>query len=346
LLQGRLAVLLDRLRASGVPAAQIAPVAAALDALLAAIVAAEAQVPIQGWVAALRAAQQCRPLVRALLAAGRAAPPGHGHADPVFVSQALWVWLLTEAELYCKVQIIHQGLALRDIDQLDEDNDAELIDFTGHVGEELTRQIAAAEREVLAVWPGDRYRLYRLLHTSLHRLCNYTRGRGWIEEAGAFKYRMHLAHMYGLHYYVWSWHAPGPRESRRLRDRVGDWVAALGRLLIDRFYWLVAGFGYRPLRALVINSLVVTAFAALYWQLNLLCVFYTAGGTVSAQQCQPVSFPQALYFSALAFFLAAMGEVLPRPLLGQALLVLESIWGFLNVSVVIAVILSRQAGGD
>jgi hypothetical protein len=122
-----------------------------------------------------------------------------------------------------------------------------------------------------------------------------------------------------------------------------DRSAVLGRLLLDRFYWLTAGFGYRPLRAVLINSAVVTAFALVYWQFHLLCVFYTAGVT-PAQQCQEVSFLQSLYFSALAFFLAAMGEILPRPLWGQALLVLESIWGFLNVSVIIAVIINRQSG--
>ena len=97
---------------------------------------------------------------------------------------------------------------------------------------------------------------------------------------------------------------------------------------------------------LLVNSVVVLGFAWVYWQFHLLCVFYTNGGQVATPQCQDVSFPQSLYFSALAFFLAAMGEILPRPLWGQALLVLQSIWGFLNVSVVIAIVINRQASSS
>jgi hypothetical protein len=94
----------------------------------------------------------------------------------------------------------------------------------------------------------------------------------------------------------------------------------------------------------MVNGVVIVAFAALYWQFSLLCVAGT--GAPGAARCQGLSFPQSLYFSALAFFLAAMGEHIPRPLWGQVLLVLESVWGFLNVSVVIATIINRQAGSD
>jgi len=51
---------------------------------------------------------------------------------------------------------------------------------------------------------------------------------------------------------------------------------------------------------------------------------------------------QAEYFSALVLMLAALGEIAPLGTLGQFLIVLESIWGFLMISVVIATVVNRN----
>jgi hypothetical protein len=344
-LQARQTLLVERLRLAGAPAPQVDALAAALDGVMTAIGAAERGVHGREWAVALRAAQNVEPLLGDVIAGARAAPRARPlHADPAQISESLWVWLITQAELYCKLHLIHLGLAMRDPDDSDDDDDTEMFDFTGHVGEELVRQIGLAERVAGRRWQGDRYLLYRTLHTNYNRLGAYSAARSWVEETDALNYRKRCARMRGLNYYFWN---PGghTRHPQGWQPHSPfDRFAVLGRLLLDRFYWLTAGFGYRPLRAVVLNSAVVLGFAFLYWRLNLLCVFYTNGGTLPAQQCQPVGYLQSLYFSALAFFLAAMGEILPRPLLGQALLVLESIWGFLNVSVVIAVILNRQNG--
>ena len=348
-LQSRLDVLIDRLRLTPLLVPEVTALAAVLDVVVTHIAVAEHSVGGHEWALALRAAQNCRPPVAELLAQARTLhAQGHSHPDPVLICEGTWVWLVTQAELYCKLQLLHQGLALRDPDDVDDDDDTEMFDFTAHVGEEWLRQLDGAERAALSGWHSDRYRLYRTFYTDLSRLRSYTTARSWAEESDALNYMMRRARMRGLTHYVFGrgshqHHQPPPGWQRSGRfDRLG----ALGRLLLDRFYWLTAGFGYRPLRVLLVNSVVVPAFAWTYWQFHLLCVFYTTGGQVAVTQCQNVSFPQSLYFSALAFFLAAMGEILPRPLWGQALLVLESIWGFLNVSVVIAIVINRQASSN
>jgi hypothetical protein len=346
-LQARLTVLVERLHLTGLPAERVSEVAAALDEVIIQIAAAEHGVHGREWVVALRTAQNVAPLLRDTCDLARSLGPAPDepqmHRHPVQTTQALWIWLITQAELYCKLQLIHMGLALRDPGDEDDDDDTEMFDFTGHLGEELVRQVGLSEGVVLDVWRRDRYRLYRILYSNYSRLRAYTAARGWVEETDALDYMRRRARMHGLHYYVWG--RDGSRDGVKPPGRpLWDRSAVLGRLLLDRFYWLTAGFGYRPLRAVLINSVVVTAFAYVYWQFHLLCIFYVQGGQNSVPQCQDVSFLQSLYFSALAFFLAAMGEILPHPLWGQVLLVLESIWGFLNVSVIIAVIINRQAG--
>jgi hypothetical protein len=342
-LRARRAVGLDRLRLTALPVDVVDPLDTALAGVLDKIQAAEYGVHGREWAQALRAAQNCRPLIQA--AQTQAAALKRTRPDPVVVSESIWIWLVTQAELYCKLHLIHQGLALRDPDDTDDDDDTEMFDFTGHIGEEWVRQARLAEHAAVRGRDSDGYRLYRILYTNFSRLREYTRARGWVEESDGLAYMMRCARMRGLTFYVFSRHSGHHHKSPPGWYRSGRWdrVSAFGRLMLDRFYWLVAGFGYRPLRALVVNGLVILAFALIYWQFNLVCVAGTAGG---AARCQGLSLPQSLYFSALAFFLAAMGEHIPRPLWGQALLVLESVWGFLNVSVVIATIINRQEGSE
>ncbi len=339
-LHARLDVLLGRMRLDSTPPPLQEATATALHAVMAQIEQAEQSVAVHPWVVALRGAQNAEPAVRALVAATPGAELREA-TPPAGV--ALWAWLITQAQLYCRLRILHEGLALRDPDDTDDDDDTETFDVAANLGEELVRMVHQAEQAVLAVWQTNRYRLYRTLYTDYSRLQSYTVARGWQEETDALAYVMHLVRMHGLHAYLRDGRAvPAPDAAAPLRLARLDRAAVLGRLLLDRFYWAVAGFGYRPLRAVVLNTAVVLAFALVFWWFQLLCVYSVAGATTQVNDCQPVGFTQTVYFSALAFFLAAMGEIIPRPPWGQALLVLESIWGFLNMSVVIAVILNRQ----
>ena len=339
-LHARLDVLLGRMRLDSTPPPLQEATASTLHAVMAQIEQAEQSVAVRPWVVALRAAQNAEPTVRALIAA---TPPAVLRGATPAAGVALWAWLVSQAELYCRLRIIHEGLALRDPDDSDDDDDTETFDVAANLGEELVRTVHAAEQTVLAVWQTNRYRLYRTLYTNYSRLHSYTRARGWQEETDALDYAMHLARMHGLSAYVREGRpAPAPGQPAPPRAPRLDRAPVLGRLLLDRFYWAVAGFGYRPLRAVVLNAAVVLAFALVFWGFQLLCVYSVDGARTQVNDCQAVGFVQTVYFSALAFFLAAMGEIIPRPPWGQALLVLESIWGFLNMSVVIAIILNRQ----
>jgi hypothetical protein len=128
-------------------------------------------------------------------------------------------------------------------------------------------------------------------------------------------------------------------------SRWADWwdrAGVLGRLGIDRFYYFTARFGYRPARLVWINVLVVFAFGLLYWGLNLLLVPDPGTSNMVPISMSSRGFLQGQYFSALAFMLAALGEITPRGTLGEMAIVLESIWGFLMISVVIATVVNRN----
>jgi hypothetical protein len=132
-------------------------------------------------------------------------------------------------------------------------------------------------------------------------------------------------------------------------SRWADWwdrVGVLGRLSIDVFYYFTARFGYRPARLVWINVLVVFAFGLVYWGLHLLLVpNLSPDPTAPASIVIPdtfIGFLQAEYFSALAFMLAALGEISPTGTLARFLVVLESMWGFLMISVVIATVVNHN----
>ena len=81
-------------------------------------------------------------------------------------------------------------------------------------------------------------------------------------------------------------------------------------------FWLVAGFGLRPLRVLATAAAVIAGFAAYYW----------ATGGVLTQTGEPVrGFTDALYFSGVTFSTVGYGELIPArharlAAMGEALL--------------------------
>ena len=82
--------------------------------------------------------------------------------------------------------------------------------------------------------------------------------------------------------------------------------------------------------------MIILVWGLLYW----------AGNLVTPLNPDPLrGLLQAEYFSALAFMLAALGEITPTGTLGQFMIVLESGWGFLMISVVIATVVNRNSGG-
>src|SRR5690242_4634482 len=123
-LQARLTVLVERLHLTGLPAERVNEIAAALDEVITQIATAERSVHGHEWALALRSAQNVAPLLRDTCDRARNLKPAPDepqmHRHPVQTTQALWIWLITQAELYCKLQLIHMGLALRDPGDVDD----------------------------------------------------------------------------------------------------------------------------------------------------------------------------------------------------------------------------------
>jgi hypothetical protein len=263
------------------------------------------------------------------------------HSTPLAdAAGSLELWINTVGEVYCVLRVSLDPWA----------------DITGHSGDVVIRQLDALEKRILHYWQRNRYQFYSLLGRRYSRWAQYARRHGWGNEADALDFlvsrtRMRTTAAY-LRYGRRSIAAPlmpgdTPRPTLHTApSRWAEWwdrVGVLGRLGIDRFYYFTARFGYRPARLVWINVLVVFAFGLLYWGLNLLLVPDPGTSGMVPILSSSRGFEQAEYFSALAFMLAALGEISPRGPLGELAIVLESIWGFLMISVVIATVVNRNS---
>ena len=286
------------------------------------VAAAERNPAASRWDEALSCWEQA-----AALLAGPA--PGVGRpAAALDAAGSLAFWIATTGMVYCVLQLSLDPWA----------------DITGHSGEVVLRHLDALEARMIGAWGRDRYQFYTLLKLRYSRWAQYARRHGWVSEADVLTFLVRRTRMGTLAAYLRYGRrslpaAAGPEPPSDVAAVVSagtGWqerLGVLGRLSIDGFYYLAAGFGYRPGRLVWINALVVLICGLLYWAFGLL---QTGPGA-------PVTdIVQAEYCSALAFMLAALGEVTPTGTLGQILIVLESTWGFLMISVVIATIVNRN----
>jgi hypothetical protein len=266
------------------------------------------------------------------------------HSTPLAgAAGSLELWINTVGEIYCVLRVSLDPWA----------------DITGHSGDVVIRQLDALERRILRYWQRNRYQFYSLLGRRYSRWAQFARRRGWVTEADALDFLVSRTRMRTLAAYLRHGRRsiaapPLPGETptaptSAALSRWADWwdrAGVLGRLGIDGFYYSTAGFGYRPARLVWINLLVVFGFGLLYWGLHLLQFPNPSPDpTAPANVVIPDTFKgflQAEYFSALAFMLAALGEITPVGTLGQFVIVLESIWGFLMISVVIATVVNRN----
>jgi hypothetical protein len=266
-----------------------------------------------------------------------------GHSSPVAdAAGELELWIIGVGEIYGVLRVSLDPWA----------------DITGHSGDVVIRQLDALEARILRSWDRNRYQFYSLLGRRYSRWAQFARRRGWLTEADALDFLVNRTRMRTLAAYLRHGRrsvaappldAPARPALTAAPSLWADWwdrLGVLGRLSVDLFYYSTARFGYRPARLVWINGLVVFGFGLLYWGLHLLVV-----PNVSADPAAPTSivipttfkgFLQAEYFSALAFMLAALGEIVPAGTLGQFCIVLESIWGFLMISVVIATVVNRN----
>jgi hypothetical protein len=266
------------------------------------------------------------------------------HSTPLAdAAGSLELWINTVGEVYCVLRVSLDPWA----------------DISGHSGDVVIRQLDALEARILRYWQRNRYQFYSLLGRRYSRWAQFARRRGWVTEADALDFLVSRTRMRTLAAYLRYGRRsiaapPLPGETPAVatappRSRLADWwdrAGVLGRLGIDRFYYFTARFGYRPARLIWINVLVVLGFGLLYWRLHLL-QFPNPSPDPNAPANLVIpdtfkGFLQAEYFSALAFMLAALGEITPIGTLGQFVIVLESIWGFLMISVVIATVVNRN----
>ena len=262
------------------------------------------------------------------------------HSPPLAdAAGQLELWINTVGEIYCVLRVSLDPWA----------------DITGHSGDVVIRQLNALEARILRYWHRNRYQFYSLLGRRYSRWAQFARRRGWLTEADALDFLVSRTRMRTLAAYLRHGRrsiavVPGPGETPSAApSRWADWwdrAGVLGRLSVDLFYYSTARFGYRPARLVWINVLVVFGFGLLYWGLRLLLVPNpSVDPAAPAGIVIPATFKgflQAEYFSALAFMLAALGEIVPTGTLGQFFIVLESIWGFLMISVVIATVVNRN----
>ncbi len=261
------------------------------------------------------------------------------HSTPLAdAAGSLELWINTVGEVYCVLRMSLDPWA----------------DITGHSGDVVIRQLDSLESRILHYWQRNRYQFYSLLGRRYSRWAAYARRHGWVAEADALDFLVSRTRMRTLIAYLRYGRRsiaapllPGetPRMAITPAVRWREWwdrAGVMGRLSIDLFYYFTARFGYRPARLVWINVLIVFSFGLLYWGLQLLLVPDAQTATNIVIPGTFKGFLQAEYFSALSFMLAALGEIVPRGTWGQLAVVLESMWGFLMISVVIATVVNRN----
>jgi len=96
-------------------------------------------------------------------------------------------------------------------------------------------------------------------------------------------------------------------------------------------YWLVAGFGHRPLRVIGLAAGVVVLFGVLYW---------ANGGVVAAGSRQPAGLWDCVYFSGVTFATIGYGDFVPTPWT-RPLALVEGFLGALTMGFFVAVLANR-----
>ncbi len=96
-------------------------------------------------------------------------------------------------------------------------------------------------------------------------------------------------------------------------------------------FWLVAGFGLRPLRVLATAAAVIAGFGAYYW---------ATGGVVTPTGAPVAQFWDALYFSGVTFSTVGYGELIPARHARPAAMT-EALLGAFTIGLFVVVLSNR-----
>jgi hypothetical protein len=70
------------------------------------------------------------------------------------------------------------------------------------------------------------------------------------------------------------------------------------------FYWVIAGFGYRPLRIVGTALTLILVYGVAFW---------AVGGVLTAAGHEQQRFMDAVYFSGITFATVGYGDLVPAP---------------------------------
>ena len=96
-------------------------------------------------------------------------------------------------------------------------------------------------------------------------------------------------------------------------------------------YWLVAGFGYRPLRVIGTAAVLIVLFGLTYW---------AVGGVVETRTRQPAGVWECFYFSGVTFATVGYGDFVPTAPV-RPLALIEGFVGALTMGFFVAVLANR-----
>ena len=157
--------------------------------------------------------------------------------------------------------------------------------------------------------PGGPYDLARAIRT-YHRAIAAYQQCGLTEEARHLAYRVACLRL------------------RRGAELGLPWTQRAGMFA----FWVVAGFGFRPLRVLLSAAVVVVGYAGVYWAINGI----VRPGVPSA----PTDFLTAIYFSGITFTTVGYGDFVPAPH-ARMIALSEGVIGFAVIGFFVAILANR-----
>ena len=98
-----------------------------------------------------------------------------------------------------------------------------------------------------------------------------------------------------------------------------------------QLFWVLSGFGHRPLRVIVTALCLIFLYALVYW---------TFGGVIAAQGHEQAGFWESIYFSGVTFATVGYGDFIPTPHM-RIVALSEGLVGSFTMSFFVVVLANR-----